>query len=1389
MTAAFKKITAALILIYSISGFFACSWRQLQPLQQSFQTLEQSFSINHIVSFRDIPGVTEEEINAIEKLQKEYESFTYGMILSTESFIKDNDENGEAVIGGYAALLCEWLSELFGIKFNVEIFPTNILYEELDNCKIDFSGLLAPTPERLLRYYMTDIIAERQFMIYRLEPPSGASRAGSRSLNEISQERPIKYAFTLNAPAEATVASVTMPGTYEPVWVENFDEAYRVLEDGYADAYIAASIADAFFIEYENMIVKDFFPLIFNSAAMTTANPELAPIISVVTKAQQNGAISYMNHLYNQGYNDYLKYKMSVWLNEEELEYIKNNPIVPITASSINYPLSFYNDYENKWQGVYFDLLDEINLLTGLSFEVVHDKNTNWADIYEILKNGKAAIVPEAVRTAEREEHLIWSDIKILDDYYALISRSDYRNITLNEISHEKIGIARDTVHAQIFKQWFPNHKNTVEYESITQAFNALQHGEVDLVMSTQRRLLYLTHYRELFGFKINKVFDQYIETRLAFNKDETILLSIVDKALKLINVKSIENDWMNRVYDYERALANKQSYFMSRVLWILVISFSFLILLLIALFILFRKNIKTQELLKKETITLNAVFNSLPDLVLCKDSSGKYTKVNNSFKMFTELDDNEILGKTASDIYIDNNNFINLTSEADNKVLNTASLLKFEDITYYRKDSQVFFDIIKTPLISGGKTIGLLGIMHDTTEKKQMMDTLKEREKMLATALNQMNEATKLKNNTLIAMENILNSIDAGIYVTVPETGELLFVNNFLKKSLNIEGDVIGKYCYKVFRNDLEKMCDFCPRFKLDKEPDKTIVWEEYAPNTGHTVLHSDCYIKWYDGRTVHLQHVIDITELVTAKNLAVQGNKAKSFFLAQMSHEIRTPINAILGISEIFIQDKNSLNEIFTGGAKEGFSKIYESGSLLTNIINDILDFSKIEAGKLEIIPKEYDIPIFINDTVQLNRIRYEGKPIEFNLLMDENMPQEAIGDEIRIRQILNNILSNAFKYTDTGKIELSISFEPGDSETIIFIFKVSDTGQGMNKDQLNRIFNEYERFNMETNQGINGTGLGMNITKRLVELMNGEIIIDSIVDKGSVFTVRIPHKKCTSLVCGKNVAESLQNFSFRNTSLTKNEKIIHEYMPDKKVLIVDDVESNLFVAKGLMLPYGLKIETAGNGFEAVEKIKNGNSYDIIFMDHMMPKLNGIDAVKILRDMGYIQPIVALTANAISGQEEVFLSNGFNDFLSKPIDSRELDLILIHFIRDKKIFSAKQKSDTNKKPQHISAGNNITKVEEYFAMDVKNTLNVLNELIPKLHDLNDEELELYIITVHGMKSALLNIGENKLADEALKLEQAGDKRDFAVITNETPAFIDELQSLLNIIKYLEKN
>jgi len=515
------------------------------------------------------------------------------------------------------------------------------------------------------------------------------------------------------------------------------------------------------------------------------------------------------------------------------------------------------------------------------------------------------------------------------------------------------------------------------------------------------------------------------------------------------------------------------------------------------------------------------------------------------------------------------------------------------------------------------------------------------------------------------------------------------------------------------------------------------------------------------------------------------------KSNFLATMSHEIRTPLNAILGMTDIQIQ-----NSSHPPSTSEAFIKINNSGNLLLNIINDILDLSKIEAGKLELVPVKYEVSSLINDIIQLNYIRYESKPIDFKINIDENIPSELVGDELRIKQILNNLLSNAFKYTDSGEVTLTANAEcvgrGGGAVIVTLVFQVRDTGQGMSPEQVNKLFDEYTRFNMEANRTTEGAGLGMTITRNLVYLMYGKINVKSAVGEGTTVTVRIPQKTDGVGIrgfIGKVVAENLRQFKLGNAVQLKKSQVTHEYMPYGSVLIVDDVETNLYVAKGLMAPYGLKIDLAESGFEAIDKIKAGNFYDVVFMDHMMPKMDGIEATKQLRKLGYTNPIVALTANAIAGQAEMFLKNGFDDFISKPIDIRQLNVSLNRLIRDKQpieVLEAAQKAKTetesrgNGQQGHQLVNSELAKI---FARDAEKAMVTIKTCIKKNLD-NQDDLQMYIINVHAMKSALANIGEKELSTTAFRMEQAGREKDINVILTETNDFLEKLSVVINEIK-----
>jgi signal transduction histidine kinase/DNA-binding response OmpR family regulator len=517
---------------------------------------------------------------------------------------------------------------------------------------------------------------------------------------------------------------------------------------------------------------------------------------------------------------------------------------------------------------------------------------------------------------------------------------------------------------------------------------------------------------------------------------------------------------------------------------------------------------------------------------------------------------------------------------------------------------------------------------------------------------------------------------------------------------------------------------------------------------------------------------------QLKELTRMAEDANKSKSQFLATMSHEIRTPMNAIIGISQMQMVRKDLPLDCI-----DAIGKIYTSGHGLLGIINDILDLSKIETGKLEILPIEYDLPSLINDTVQLNITRIGSKPIEFKLHISEQMPSILFGDELRIKQILNNIISNAIKYTEKGFVTMDVTFVKTDIG-INLIIGVTDTGQGMKKEDLEKLGSEFARFNLNENRTTEGTGLGMSIAKRLIQLMNGKIDIQSEYGVGSSFTITIPQKVISWQIIGKELAYKLCNFTFSQSMKSEKIQIVREYMPYGKVLIVDDVETNLYVAEGLIRPYGITVETVTSGFAAIEKIEAGNVYDIIFMDHMMPQMDGIETTQKIRTMNYTAPIVALTANAIVGNDELFKSNGFDDFISKPIDIRQLNAVLNRYVRDKrKRGELPLAGNILIDLDHSESASNIPpKLIEVFKRDAAKAIEVLSQ--------NEKtDLKLYITTVHAMKSACANLGNQELSELAKSLEAAGREGNENFITENTNRFEEQLKLFVATLSSKEES
>ena len=740
---------------------------------------------------------------------------------------------------------------------------------------------------------------------------------------------------------------------------------------------------------------------------------------------------------------------------------------------------------------------------------------------------------------------------------------------------------------------------------------------------------------------------------------------------------------------------------------------------------------------------------------------------------------------------------------------------------------------------------------------------------------------------------------------------GQLAYVSDSYLSICNISrsGDIIGRPVGELFKPFVSE--DFLRQivvaFETSSIERRTIVIDQDIDfGAKGTPRHHEIQIAPMmdeDGNSKGVVIILhDTTEITLALEAAELASRSKSNFLATMSHEIRTPMNAITGMAEL------ALREVDSPVVKEHIHTIKQAGSNLLSIINDILDFSKVETGSLEIITEEYLLSDLANDVVNIAKMRALESRLRFVVNIDSDIPNTLCGDEIRIRQIMLNLLGNAVKYTKKGFIALSVKGEMKDENEINLIIDVSDSGKGIKQEDLSRLFEEFTQFDTRNNRDVEGTGLGLAITKKLVEAMNGEIYVQSEYGKGSTFTVILPQRKRPGSqlaivndprdkhvliferreICINSVTRTMEDlgvnyklvkdasdfykeimsnkYSFVILASVLYENVRKTYLefksnarfvllaeygesiayqdvsvlttpvyctpianflngvadsytryidygntirftaPDAKVLVVDDINTNLKVAEGLLLPYEMQTDLCSSGMEAIKAVRS-ETYDLVLMDHLMPNMDGIETVLQIRALesenpDYFKnlPIIALTANVVFGTKEIFLEKGFNDFLPKPIDMVKMNSILERWIPREK----------QKKPAYDAPGNttiarrdanddDVVKVE---GLDVKKGIRMLGgdtkQYIKLLavfyHDgferireiktcLEMEDITLFVIHVHALKSSIAALGGDELSKAAGALESAGQQRDFAFIETGSVAFLEDLEILLNNI------
>jgi signal transduction histidine kinase/CheY-like chemotaxis protein len=546
---------------------------------------ESSFDISSIKTYHDIPGITEQEIAAIEALKSYRGSFFYGSSLTTESFILP-----DGTYSGFTSMFCELLTSLFAIPFVQESHGWDSLMEGFNSLAIDFTGDLTPTPQRTQIYYMSTPIAERSLTVF--------IKSGGKRIKTSEDINGLTIGFFAGTVTEQLVRASYPALSFHAAALQNSEEIAKKLFEGEIDAFIADSVVSYDFIDYDFIHGEDALPFVYTPVSLSTANPDLEPVISAVNKYLQAGGIDELYRLYANGEHEFAMYSFDRFLSDDERAYITDltsrGAKVPVALETDNYPLSFYNREDKEFQGIAPEILDKVSVLSGIEFEVVNAIDTPWGEILQMLETGKAALVSDLAYTPERGGRFLWSEHAIAAFSYALLSKTDYPDLRLYQIIRETVGIEKSTSFEDVFKSLFPNHEKIIYFPSTEESFDALKQGKVNLLMSSEAESLTLTNYYEQSGYKANIIFPSPVrEAFLGFNINEVLLRSIVDKAMSLIDIEAHTRDWKSRTFNYERKYAEERSTYLG-------VFSAVLAALLIVMAALFIKNIKTNARLEE---------------------------------------------------------------------------------------------------------------------------------------------------------------------------------------------------------------------------------------------------------------------------------------------------------------------------------------------------------------------------------------------------------------------------------------------------------------------------------------------------------------------------------------------------------------------------------------------------------------------------------------------------------------------------------------------------------------------------------------------------------------------------------------------------------------------
>jgi signal transduction histidine kinase/DNA-binding response OmpR family regulator/ABC-type amino acid transport substrate-binding protein len=1262
-------------------------------------------------SYMDIPGVSAEEIAAIEAFRAGERSLVYGMNPSTETFY---DGNGK--IRGYTALFCDWLSELFGVRFEPAVYEWGGLVAGLEEGTIDFTGELTATDERRKIYFMTDAIAGRSMKFMRI--------AGSELFSEIEKTRPLRFAF-LDGSTSPGLVSPYIQSEFSTILIDNYKTAYSMLKNGDIDAFFEEETAEAAFDEYGDVIAENFFPLIYGQVSLSTRNPRFRPFISVVQKALQSGSIHHLIELYNQGHEEYRQHKFFLQLNKEEQAYIlehTGDPAVPVKVALEydNYPVCFYNNRERVWQGIAVDVLAEIETLTGLSFRQVNDDPTEWSDLLDMLERGDVSMITELIRSTEREGRFLWTGRSFQTDYYALLSKSGFHDVKINEILYTRVGLIQNTAYAELFRTWFPNHSDIVEYVNTAEAFAALERGEVDLLMATRNLLLSLTNYQEKAGYKANIVFDFKFESSFGFNRGEQVLCSIVDKALGIIDTASIGNRWIRKTFDYREKITQSQKpWFMG--------AGSLVSCILVLLFVMFRRY-------REEGRRLELVVRNRTTALVRQDQL--LHVVNNLASV--------LLASGMGD----------LKSSLDNGVAMIAQCMAVDRVYVWRntvKNNQLFYTRVYEWVKPNEKS-------RNTEIEFSYRDTFPGWEDMLASGkgINGPLSSFSPEDRARLGPYGIRSILTVPVFLqsgsedsrgtfwgfasfddchkdrSFPEgeesilrSGSLLIVNAILREemSVNIKDTVIK------LETASRAKSDFLANMSHEiRTPMNAIIGMTTIGKTAPDVERKDYCLSKIEEASNHLLGIInDILDMSK-----IEANK---FELSPAEFNFEKMLQRVVNVISFKVDEKHQNLSVNIDRAipRTLIGDDQRLSQVITNLLSNAVKFTP-EQGSVKLdtflVKEENGIcTIQINVSDSGIGISAEQQSKLFNSFQQAESSTsrkfggtglglaiskrivEMMGGKIWIDSELDRGSTFAFTLQAEQVVEEKRSLlAPGVNWSNIRILAVDDA------EDIRDYFAELsERIGVHCDTASGGSealaaiekngpydmyfvdwkmpGMnGVELTRKIREIKSA----DSVVIMISAAEWSMIEKEARYAGVNKFLSKPL--FPSSITDLI-NEclggQTIHEAerikpvdnFEDRRILLAEDIEINREIVLALLEPTRLAIDCAENGIEALRLFGQApEKYDMIFMDVQMPEMDGYETTRRIRTLeeSWRQeknrgpdaksplfpqgiPIIAMTANVFREDIEKCLEAGMNDHVGKPLDFDEVLVTLRKYLKQK--------------------------------------------------------------------------------------------------------------------------